>query len=133
MKSVIVTGGLGFIFSNFIELLLKKRYRVINVDKITYASNVDFKPNSKNYSFVKEDTGKLRDIPCCDYIINAAAESAVDKSIVGSKPFLDSNIVGTYNLLELLRNKKIESMQYSWEYKDPIFVQISTDEVHRRY
>ncbi len=130
MKTVVVTGGLGFIFSHFVEMLLAKGYKVINIDKVTYASNLDFKPDSPNYSFIQADIKDLKEIPYCDYVVHAAAESHVDRSISNSDPFIDSNILGTYNLLELLKNKKIENMQLGWEYTEPVFIHISTDEVH---
>lgn len=128
-KSFITTGGLGFIGSHFIELLLKRNHKVLNIDKISYASNkIDF-DNHPNYSFLKEDIANLKEIPDCDFIINFAAESHVDNSIASSFEFINSNILGVYNLLELIKNKKIKHMQQAWEYKTPLFLQISTDEV----
>ncbi len=129
-KTVVVTGGSGFIFSHFCELLLERGYRVVNIDKLTYASNPDFKPNSPNYTLIQSDIKDLKELPYCDYIVHAAAESHVDKSIANSDPFIETNILGTYNLLELLKNKKIENMQLGWEYIEPVFLHISTDEVH---
>ena len=129
MKTVVVTGGSGFIFSHFVELLLEKGYKVINIDKLTYASNLDFKPKSPNYSFIKSDIAELDDLPHCDYIVHAAACSHVDRSIVKNDEFVSTNILGTHNLLEILRKKKIEHMNLGWEYKQPTFIYISTDEV----
>jgi dTDP-glucose 4,6-dehydratase len=101
----------------------------LNIDKISYASNkIDFN-NHPNYSFLKEDIANLKEIPDCDFIINFAAESHVDNSILSSFEFINSNILGVYNLLELIKNKKIRNMQQAWEYKTPLFLQISTDEV----
>ena len=108
MKKIIVTGGLGFIGSNLIETLLKKNYYVLNLDKVTYSSNFyntkEFK-KSKRYKFLKCDIGdkKLKKIlfeykP--DGIFNLAAETHVDRSIDGPKNFIQSNIVGAFNLLE---------------------------------
>ena len=108
MKKFIVTGGLGFIGSNLIEILLKKNFKVINLDKITYSSNFynvrEFQ-KSKNYKFIKCDIGskKLKKIffkhkP--DGIFNLAAETHVDRSIDNPKNFIQSNVVGTFNLLE---------------------------------
>lgn len=128
-KNFVITGGLGFIGSHFIELLLKNNHKVLNIDKISYASNkIDFN-NHPNYSFLKEDIANLKEIPDCDFIINFAAESHVDNSIASSFEFINSNILGVYNLLELIKNKKIRHMQQAWEYKTPLFLQISTDEV----
>ena len=68
-------------------------------------------------------------MPYCDFIVNFAAESHVDNSIEDSFAFVKSNILGVYNILELLKNKKIDSLVSAWEYNYPIFLQISTDEV----
>src|SRR5574343_578136 len=127
MKTVVVTGGCGFIFSHFCELLLERGYRVINIDKLTYAANLNFKPDNKNYFFIKEDIKNLKELPSCDYIVHAAACSHVDRSITENDEFVDSNILGTHNILELLRKKKIEHLNLAWEYKDPMMVYISTD------
>jgi len=128
-KYFIVTGGLGFIGSHFIDLLLKKGHKVLNIDKVSYASNkLDF-GNHENYSFLQEDIAKIKDIPDCDFIVNFAAESHVDNSIASSFEFINSNVLGVYNLLEIIKNKKIFHMQKAWEYKTPLFLQISTDEV----
>ena len=130
MKKVIVTGGLGFIGSNLIDLLLKKKFNVLNIDKITYSSNFyntkEYK-NSKNYKFIKLDIKdkKLKKIlfkykPNC--IFNLAAETHVDRSIDNPESFIQSNIVGVYNLLE---NFKIYSQKYNSK-----LIHISTDEVY---
>ncbi len=130
MKKIIVTGGLGFIGSNLIDLLLQKNFKVINIDKVTYSSNFyntkEFK-NSKNYRFVKCDIKdkKIKKIlfkykPNC--IFNLAAETHVDRSIDNPKNFIQSNIVGVYNLLE---NFKF----FSKKYKSKL-IHISTDEVY---
>tara|TARA_B100001057_G_scaffold77258_1_gene72102 strand:- start:299 stop:1312 length:1014 start_codon:yes stop_codon:yes gene_type:complete len=130
MKKIIVTGGLGFIGSNLIDLLLKRKFKVMNLDKVTYSSNFyntrDFK-NSKNYKFVKLDIKdkKIKDIffkfkPNC--IFNLAAETHVDRSIDNPENFIQSNIVGVYNLLENFRD-------FSKKYKSKL-VHISTDEVY---
>ena len=130
MKKIIVTGGLGFIGSNLIDLLLKKNYSVINVDKATYSSNYynvkDFK-NSKKYKFVKLDIkNKNFEKILFKYkpigIFNLAAETHVDRSIDNPDSFIQSNIVGVYNLLESFKNftKKNKSK----------LIHISTDEVY---
>src|SRR3989344_6459102 len=103
---IMVTGGLGFIGSHFIELALSKGFKVINVDKITYASRKDlyhFNKN-KNYEFIKKDICDLKKLPDdISHIINFAAESHVDNSIKDSLLFIKSNIQGVYNMLELVR------------------------------
>ena len=130
MKKIIVTGGLGFIGSNLVELLLQKNFYVVNIDKVTYSSNFyntkSFKSN-KNYKFIKCDIGnkKIKDIifkykPAC--IFNLAAETHVDRSIDNPDDFIKSNFVGVYNLLEVFKN-------YSKKYKSKL-IHISTDEVY---
>ena len=127
-KTFVVTGGLGFIGSHFVQKALDQGHKVYNIDKTSYASTqIDF--NNKNYYFIKEDISLIKELPDCDIIVNFAAESHVDNSINSSYIFIQSNIVGVYNLLEIVKNKKISSMQKSWEYKTPLFLQISTDEV----
>ena len=132
MKKIIVTGGLGFIGSNLIELLLKKNFSVINIDKVTYSSNFyntqDFSKNTL-YKFIKCDLNnksKLSKIiflhkPLC--IFNLAAETHVDRSIDGPESFIKSNILGVFNLLEIFR-------KYSKKNKKTRLVHISTDEVY---
>jgi dTDP-glucose 4,6-dehydratase len=130
MKKIIVTGGLGFIGSNLINLLLKRNFKVINLDKVTYSSNFyntrEFN-KSKNYRFIKCDIKdkKLKDIlfkykPDC--IFNLAAETHVDRSIDNPESFIQSNIVGVYNLLECFK-------EYSKRNKSKL-IHISTDEVY---
>ena len=131
MKKIIVTGGLGFIGSNLIDLLLKKKYFVINIDKVTYSSNFyntkEFAKN-RNYRFVKCDINnkKISSIfakykPVC--IFNLAAETHVDRSIDDAKNFIYSNILGVYNILECFK-------KYSQKNKKTKLVHISTDEVY---
>ena len=130
-KRIIVTGGLGFIGSNLIDLLLKKNYQVINVDKITYSSNFynikEFKKN-KNYKFIKCDISskKLEKIfnrynP--NGIFNLAAETHVDRSIDNPKSFINSNIIGVFNILEIFK-------KFSKKNKKTRLIHISTDEVY---
>ncbi len=130
MKKIIVTGGLGFIGSNLIELLLKKNFNVINVDKATYSSNIynvkEFK-KSKKYKFIKLDikNKKFKNI-LFRYkpigIFNLAAETHVDRSIDNPDSFIQSNVVGVYNLLENFKN-------YS-KFNKSKLIHISTDEVY---
>ena len=130
MKKIIVTGGLGFIGSNLIELLLKKNFYVINLDKVTYSSNFyntkTFK-NNRNYKFIKCDIknkkiekifNKYKPIG----IFNLAAETHVDRSIDSPKNFIDSNIIGVFNILEIFR-------KFSKKNKKTRLIHISTDEV----
>ena len=132
MNRILITGGLGFIGSNFIELLLtKKNFQILNLDKITYASNTNI--NSKflkhyNYSFKKIDivnVSKVKEIISNfkpNFIIHFAAESHVDNSINTPSTFLKSNIFGTFSLLEAIRTKKLINFKK--------FIHISTDEVY---
>jgi|TARA_B110000971_G_scaffold108851_1_gene111456 dTDP-glucose 4,6-dehydratase len=131
MKSIIVTGGAGFIGSNFILQNINK-YKIINIDTLTYASNQNYLKSvskSKNYKFYKINilnTKKIINLikkykPI--YIFNFAAESHVDNSIKNSDKFINTNILGTHSLLKaVLRSKKILSTSFK-------FIQISTDEV----
>tara|TARA_B100001063_G_C16678002_1_gene510127 strand:- start:96 stop:1109 length:1014 start_codon:yes stop_codon:yes gene_type:complete len=130
MKTFIVTGGLGFIGSNLIDLLISKNYKVINIDKVTYSSsfyNTQDHKKSKKYKFLKCDIKekKLKKI-LFKYkpvgIFNLAAETHVDRSIDNPESFIQSNIVGVFNLLECFK-------EYSKKYKSKL-VHISTDEVY---
>ena len=127
MKKIIVTGGLGFIGSNLIKLLNKRKFFVINIDKISYASNKKNIPsNIKNYKFYKANINNKNYIIDIlkkyqpSLIFNLAAETHVDKSIDGPNNFINSNIFGVFNLLEAIRiyKKKIK------------LIHISTDEVY---
>ena len=111
-NKVIVTGGLGFIGSNLIELLLKKKFHVINLDKVSYSSNFynvkDFQRNKK-YNFIKCDILNKKKIsnilenekPIA--LFNLAAETHVDRSIDSPYPFIKNNILGVFNLLEKIK------------------------------
>ena len=126
MKKIIVTGGLGFIGSNLINILQKK-YFIINIDKVSYASNHNnIDPYIKNYKFYKQDINNKIFIQNIlkkykpSIIFNLAAETHVDRSIDGPRQFIESNIIGVFNLLEAIRgyNKKIK------------LIHVSTDEVY---
>ena len=130
MKNILVTGGAGFIGSNFINYLLKENddYKIINIDKLTYAGNLENLKSSegkKNYTFVKGDICNHELINYIftkykiNFVVNFAAESHVDRSILGSEVFFRSNVLGTNVLLEASRKFEIEK-----------FVQVSTDEVY---
>ncbi len=125
---LLVTGGAGFIGSNFIRYIIKKypQYKVINLDKLTYAGNLDNLKdieNNSNYTFVKGDicdrgiVDKLsKDV---EAIVNFAAQSHVDRSIIDASDFIRTNIDGTYNLLEATKRHKISRL-----------IHCSTDEVY---
>jgi dTDP-glucose 4,6-dehydratase len=131
MKKIIVTGGLGFIGSNLIELLLKKNFYIINIDKGTYSSNLyntkDF-IKSKKYKYIKLDiSNKKIEKIFAKYkpsgIFNLAAETHVDRSIDNPVNFIKSNIDGVFNILESFRI-------FSKNNKKTKFIHISTDEVY---
>jgi len=125
MKTFLITGGRGFIGSYFVELCLGNGHKVIDVDKMTYASN-EVLPwdNEENYTLIKEDIKNLTHLPLCDIIVNFAAESHVDNAIESPDIFVETNVKGTLNLLNLLRGKP---------YDRPLFVHIGTDEVYGDY
>ena len=130
MKNILVTGGAGFIGSNFVRYLINNRddVKLVNLDKLTYAGNLEnlkeFESNPR-YTFVKGDITNSELINyifekySINIVINFAAESHVDRSILGSEVFFRTNVIGTNVLLEAARRFKIEK-----------FVQISTDEVY---
>ena len=130
MKKIIVTGGLGFIGSNLIEFLIKKNFFVINIDKATYSSNfynVKEYKKSRKYKFIKLDikNNKFKKI-LFKYkpvgVFNLAAETHVDRSIDNPDNFIQSNIIGVYNLLESFKI-------FSQKHKSKL-IHISTDEVY---
>jgi len=127
MKVVYITGCLGFIGSYITKTCLELGWYVKGVDKMTYASNKHLLPQFKkypNFSFVKCDINDLTFLYDCDYIINTAAETHVGNSIFSSDVFMDSNIKGVHNLLELIRNHRGENSE------KPILIHFSTDEVY---
>ncbi|MCU0372602.1 MAG: dTDP-glucose 4,6-dehydratase [Ignavibacteria bacterium] len=129
MKNILVTGGAGFIGSNFIKYMLANYdYNVINYDKLTYAGNLENLKDTesdKRYTFVKGDIcdeAMLRKVFAeykIDTVVNFAAESHVDRSILGPKEFIVTNVLGTQALLEVSRKTGIEK-----------YLQVSTDEVY---
>ena len=139
MKTFLVTGGAGFIGSNFVIYMLNKYsdVKIINVDKLTYAGNLEnlkSVESNPNYVFVqadicdKEAIQSLFDQYDIDYVVNFAAESHVDRSITNPEIFVQTNVLGTVNLLNIAKN--------AWavgddQYKDGVkFMQVSTDEVY---
>jgi len=129
MKKILVTGGAGFIGSNFVRHILQNRdYQIVNLDKLTYAGNLENLrdiESHKNYTFVQGDIANrefVKDLfekERFDGVINFAAETHVDRSIENSDPFIDTNIVGTHNLLEMSRKHGVQK-----------YHQVSTDEVY---
>jgi len=130
MRRILVTGGAGFIGSNFVRMVLSEHSDcfVVNLDKLTYAGNLENLAGflkHRNHKFIKGNIcdgaliEKLIDQYEIDAIINFAAESHVDRSITAPKIFIETNVTGTLTLLEAVREKKLER-----------FIQISTDEVY---
>lgn len=126
--NILVTGGCGFIGSNFIRYILDRRpdYRIVNLDTLTYAGNIEnlrgLKENAR-YTFIR---GRIEDpvlikalLGDIDTVIHFAAESHVDRSIVDAQPFLTTNVTGTYVMLSAAKDASIKR-----------FIHISTDEVY---
>ena len=122
---IMVTGGRGFIGSHFVELALKQDNvsSIIDYDCMTYAASKSLPfDNHEKYEHVNERIEDIKILPPnIDCVVNFAAESHVDNSIVSPSIFIKSNVYGVYNLLELIRGKV---------YSRPTFIQISTDEVY---
>ena len=129
MKTILVTGGAGFIGSNFVRYMLHTHsYRIINIDKLTYAGNLENLADVEshpNYTFVKGDIcdrlliDKLFQEEHIDTVVNFAAESHVDRSILGARVFVETNVLGTQTLLDAAKTHGVEK-----------FLQVSTDEVY---
>jgi dTDP-glucose 4,6-dehydratase len=127
MKLVMITGCLGLIGSYVTRECLKKGWRVYGIDKGTYAANLNFIEEFEkfpNFAFKNVDIADLDYLPDCDYVINIAAESHVGNSIVDTTQFVQSNVVGVQNLLNLIRAKQDNVCA------KPIFFHFSTDEVY---
>ena len=126
---ILVTGGCGFIGSNFIRYILKKYpdYQIINMDKLTYSGNLENLgdvENNPHYRFIRGDICNKKSVDNVvkdgvDAILNFAAESHVDRSILGPETFVMTDIYGTYTLLETAKS-----------YNAKHYIQISTDEVY---
>ncbi|HDM37549.1 MAG TPA: NAD-dependent epimerase/dehydratase family protein, partial [Candidatus Omnitrophica bacterium] len=128
MKKILVTGGAGFIGSNFIRYILNEHsdYEIVNFDKLTYCGNLDNLKDiegNKRYKFIKGDICNKnevrRAIKGCECIINFAASTHVDRSIINPSDFIRTNVYGTNILLEVAKERKLS-----------LFIQISTDEVY---
>jgi len=141
-KTILVTGGAGFIGSNFIPYILTKyQYiNVINLDSLTYAGNIDNLKdceNNKRYSFVNADIRNRQEIELIfnenhiDGVIHFAAESHVDNSIDSPSIFIETNVNGTFNLLDVAYKKWMKKPFHVFdEYKSSRFLHVSTDEVY---
>lgn len=144
MKTILVTGGAGFIGSNFVKMMLCKHpeYKIINIDVLTYAGNLENLKNidvNSNYEFLKVDIRNRKAIEMIfqnneiSSVVNFAAESHVDRSIEDPEVFLTTNIMGTQVLLDAAKKywKINPNDKYCKEYKIGVkFLQVSTDEVY---
>jgi dTDP-glucose 4,6-dehydratase len=137
-RSVLVTGGCGFIGANFVRLLNARfpHWRVVNLDKLTYAGNLlnlDGIEEGDGYHFVKGDICDAQLVDAIflkekiDTVVHFAAESHVDRSITGPADFIRTNIVGTFTLLEGARKQWVDG---KWKGREPLFLHVSTDEVY---
>ncbi|WP_019037393.1 dTDP-glucose 4,6-dehydratase [Psychroflexus tropicus] len=140
MKTVLVTGGAGFIGSNFLNLYVpKKEYHFVNLDKLTYAGNLDNVEVSdhENYTFIEGDICDTRLLSELfsqykfEYVFHFAAESHVDNSITNPDAFIKTNITGTFNLLHQAYSLWMKSpFQLKKEFENARFLHVSTDEVY---
>ncbi len=122
MKKILITGGNGFIGSYLVNYCLKKKYKVLNIDKLSSVSQ-KLTIKNKNYKFIKNNLLVLKQLKKIilkfkpNFIINCSAESHVDRSILNPSYFIENNIIGTSNILEIIKDTNIR------------FLQVSTDEV----
>jgi dTDP-glucose 4,6-dehydratase len=144
MKNILITGGAGFIGSNFVHMMLDKYpdYKIINVDALTYAGNLENLKDvadNPNYIFIRADIrdrekmGEIFSSYDIDAVVNFAAESHVDRSIVEPEVFLTTNIIGTQVLLDVAKKywKVNPNDKYCKEFNPRVkFLQVSTDEVY---
>ena len=140
IKNILVTGGAGFIGSNYINMYVtKENIHIVNLDKLTYAGNLDNLEveNASNYTFVQGDIGdkvlvkELFEKYRFQQVINFAAESHVDNSILDPSAFVETNISGTFNLLQNAYKLWMEKpFSLKAEFKSARFLHVSTDEVY---
>ena len=126
----VVTGCAGFIGITFTKLLLERGWLVYGIDKFTYVANFEelrtlanIYPNT--FTYVTEDIKDIDRLPECDVVFNLAAEADVDNSILNMDNFIDSNISGVKNLLEIITHRSVQIKN-----NKPLFFQVSTDEVY---
>ena len=126
----VVTGCAGFIGTTFTRLLLERGWLVYGIEKFTYVANdIEMQVLINNYPdtfiVIKNDIKDIDRLPECDVVFNLAAESDVDNSIINMDKFIDSNISGVKNLLEIITHKSVQI-----KHNKPLFFQVSTDEVY---
>ena len=129
-RIAVVTGCAGFIGTTFTRLLLEKGWLVYGIDKFTYAANEQemawlLNDNPENFTLINGDIKNIDRLPECDVVFNLAAESDVDNSILNVDNFIDSNISGVKNVLEIITHKSVQI-----KHNKPLFFQVSTDEVY---
>jgi dTDP-glucose 4,6-dehydratase len=125
LEMVVVTGGLGFIGKHFVRRCLDMGCFVKNIDKVSYAADLKAKAEFElhpGYRMFNTDIAKVEFLPECDLLVNFAAESHVDNAITSNRRFVETNVLGTQNLLELVRQKHLNER--------PLFIHVSTDEVY---
>ena len=140
MKTYLVTGCAGFIGTNFVYYMLNKypEIKLVNLDKLTYAGNLENLKDcegDERHTFVqgdicdKELVTRLFEQYDFDYVINFAAESHVDRSISNPEIFVQSNVMGTVNLLQCAKNAWYDAEKRIWK-EGKKYLQVSTDEVY---